>query len=172
MLPQESSKQECLGWKWKAQGSLRTGSSQMRQGSKLSRFIFKVCGKTQENTLWKLLDNTTPNRAKAFIHHTALHKNNHTMDFQIKGVSAVGWWCLFCSWHIFSCSAVKVPRRFSIQESASKMSIERWSTVGTHSVTSNEMRACQPAAKATDLLKDWNLLMKGFVESSAHSTIV
>lgn len=157
MLLQESSKQECLGWKWKAQGSLRTGSSQMCQGNKLSRFIFKGCGKAQENTPWKLLDNTTPRRAKGVIHHITLHKNNHIMCFQMKGVSAVGWWCLFCTWRMFSCSTVKVPTRFSIQESTSKMFIKRWLTLGTHSATSNEMRACQPADKATVLLKDWNL---------------
>lgn len=120
----------------------------------------------------KPLDNTPPNKDKAVIHHTAVPKNNHTMYFQIKGVSAVGWWCLFHSWCMFSCSTVKVPRRFSIQESTSKMLIKRWLKLRTQGVTRNEMGACQPADKSTDLLKDWNLLMEMFVELSAESTIV
>lgn len=56
MFLQDSSKQEC--WKWKAQGSLRTGRSQTCQGNKLSCFIFEGCGKAQENMPWKPSDNT------------------------------------------------------------------------------------------------------------------
>lgn len=114
---------------------------------------------------------TTKQGQSSHPSHCSTQKQSHNV-LCLWGVSAVGWWCLFHSWCMFSCSTVKVPRRFSIQESTSKMLIKRWLKLRTHGVTRNEMRACQPADKSTDLVKDWNLLMKMFVELSAESTIV
>lgn len=81
---------------------VRTGSSQMCQGNKfyIMFYFWGVWESPGEHTM-EAVRGHSPSRAKTATHPTALHKNSTTRCFQIKGVSAVAWRCLFQSWCMF-----------------------------------------------------------------------